>query len=146
MRVLDLACGKGAVSVKLAQKLGVRVKGLDLTPAFVEYARQKAEEFGVQELLEFAVEDVNAAVREERGYDCVIFGSASNVLGSPGETLAKLRETIRPGGYILIDESYLPDEEGQKEIKYKNCDYLTEGQWATLFREAGLELVEAVSL
>ena len=63
-RVLDLACGKGAVSVRLAQKLGVKVKGIDLLPAFLEEARQKAEEFQVGDLCEFVLGDSNEAVKE----------------------------------------------------------------------------------
>ena len=43
-RILDLACGKGAVAVEVAQKLNVRVKGIDLMPEFIEVARQKAIE------------------------------------------------------------------------------------------------------
>ena len=41
-RVLDLACGKGAVSIRMAIELGVLVKGIDIIPEFVEYARQKS--------------------------------------------------------------------------------------------------------
>ena len=64
-RILDLGCGKGAVSVKVAQKLGVKVRGIDLIPEFIEYATQKATEFNVDALCEFAVGDINEAVKAE---------------------------------------------------------------------------------
>ncbi|RQV98859.1 MAG: class I SAM-dependent methyltransferase, partial [Calditrichaeota bacterium] len=38
-RVLDLGCGKGAVSVQLASNFGFRVTGIDVMPAFLEEAR-----------------------------------------------------------------------------------------------------------
>ncbi len=73
--VLDLACGKGAVAVKVAQKLQVHVKGIDLIPEFIEYAVQKAKELNVNNLCEFLLDDINEAVKTEKDYDCVVFGA-----------------------------------------------------------------------
>ena len=142
VRILDLACGKGAVSVKIAQKLRVKVKGIDLIPEFIEFAEQKAKEFDVDDLCEFEIGDINEAVKTETEYDCVILGAVGNVLGSLAETLAKLKATIRDGGYILVEEAYLPDGSKQKSIKY-DYEYLTERQWIDMFNDAGLELVES---
>ena len=128
-RVLDLACGKGAVSVKLAKKLRVKVKGIDLIPEFIAYAAQKAREFSVDDLCEFVVGDINEAVKKEKNYDCVIFGAIGDVLGDHAETLNKLKATVKPGGYLLLD----------------NYDFIPEKQSTALFRETGLELIEAVS-
>jgi SAM-dependent methyltransferase len=143
-KILDLACGKGAVSVKVARQLRVGVKGIDLIPEFIEVAKQKAEEHGVDALCAFAVGDVNEAVKTERDYDAVIFGAAGNVLGSPAETLDKLKAVVKPGGYILIDEGYLPDDGRGDDVRYKNYEMLTETQWVALFKDAGLELLETI--
>jgi len=144
-RVLDLACGKGAISVKIAQKLRIKVKGVDLLPAFTDFAVQKAEEYNVGDLCEFTIDDINEAVKKEKDYDVVILGAVGNVLGNPAETLSKLKATIKTGGYILIDECYLPDGGKQEDVRYCNYEYLTEKQWMDLFTEAGLELIKTVS-
>lgn len=47
---LDLACGKGAVSIGIAKELGNPVKGIDLIPAFIEEAKCKAKEAQVESL------------------------------------------------------------------------------------------------
>ena len=141
-RILDLACGKGAVSVKAAQKLGVKVKGIDLIPEFIEFAAQKAKEFDVENLCEFLVADINKAVKTETGYDCVIFGAVGGVLGTPAETLGKLNATVKQGGYILIDDAYLPDDGSREDVKFNSGVYLTKREWTALFAEAGLELIE----
>jgi len=143
--VLDLACGKGAVSVAVAKKLRVKVKGYDIIPEFIEFAVQKAQEHGVAELCDFEVGDINEVVQVAKGYDVVILGGVGDVLGKPSETLRKLKQTIKTGGYILIDECYLKDGGKQEDVGYNNYEYLTEEQWATLFTESGLELIETVS-
>ncbi|MCL2540254.1 MAG: Na/Pi symporter [Firmicutes bacterium] len=140
-KILDLACGKGAVSVKLAKAMKAKVKGVDIIPEFIEFAKHKAREHKVGYSCRFEVGDINQYVKTEKGYDVVIFGASGNVLGSPLETLNKLKATVRPGGYILIDESYLPDDLTRDDVKTK-YEFLTEKDWRALFDEAGLELVE----
>jgi SAM-dependent methyltransferase len=143
-RVLDLACGKGAVSVAVAKKLQAKVKGIDLIPEFVEVAAKKAVEHGVSHLCEFLAGDINDAVETEKNFDVVIFGAAGDALGNPRETLRKLKQTIRSGGYILIDEGYLKDGYTQENIGYTNYEYLTKSEWDALFEEAGLTIAESL--
>lgn len=145
-RILDLACGKGAVSVKLAQALNVQVTGIDLTPEFIDYAQQKAQAWQVSTLCRFIVGDVNQAAKTEKNYDIVIFGAAGNVLGTPQETLVKLAGTIKPNGHILIDEAYLTDTVTNEAVKYKNYEYFTHEQWLNLFAATGLTVVEEASV
>ena len=145
-RILDLACGKGAVSVKVAQQLQIKVKGIDLIPEFIEYAAQKAREYDVDGLCEFLLDDINEAVKTEKDYDCVIYGAVGpDVLGSPAEALSKLKETVKPGGCILIEEGCIPDEGKRKDIRYNADAYFPLQYWLTLFNKAGLELVETAS-
>lgn len=141
MRVLDLACGKGAVSVALARSLGCEVKGVDLLPDFVAHARDKAREYGVAGRCTFEVADANAAVERERGWDVAILGAAGDILGSYEETLAKLAGTVRPGGYLLIDDGFL--REPNLAVRYPRV-YLTREQWLAVVARQGLTLVEAV--
>ena len=140
--VLDLACGKGNVSVAIAEKFNVKVKGVDLLPDFVIAAINLATRHDLAHLCSFAVGDVNEAIKTEQGYDCVIFGAAGNILGNPAEMLIKLKNTIKPGGLILIDEGFLPEDATQEILQYNNYEMLTEKQWHTLFAESGLQLLE----
>ena len=144
-QILDLACGKGAAAVKIAQSLNVRIKGIDLIPEFIEYATCKAKEFHVDSLCNFVTGDINSAVFEEKNYDCVILGSAGDVLGSPAETFDKLKLTINPKGYILFYDVYLTDITQKESIQYKDRKYLTYGQWLDIFSQSGLKPAEAVT-
>lgn len=142
-KVLDLGCGKGAVSVSICRELGIRAKGIDLLPEFIEVARSKANEYGVSSRCEFTVQDINVSVETESGYDIVILGAVGNVLGEPAETLEKLKGVIRSNGFILIDEGYL--DGNQADVRYQNYEYLTLEQWEDLFRDLNLELIAGVT-
>ena len=144
-KILDLACGKGAVAINIAKSLGINVYGFDLIPEFIDYANKKAKELNVGSLCNFSCSDVNDIVNIETDYDCVIFGAAGNILGSPQETLSKLRKTVRTQGYILIDDAYLSGDSKNEDINYQNYEYLNHEQWISLFRSIGLKLVDEVS-
>lgn len=137
-RVLDLGCGKGAISIRLAQELGCCCKGIDLLPDFVQYAREKATEYDVDGLCEFTVGDITEAVQAERGYDLVIYGAVGNILGSPYEILRALAGTVRPGGRILLDDAYLA--EGNESAPLFQGDYPTLSEWKSVISEVGLKL------
>lgn len=143
-RILDLGCGKGAVLVRIAESLGISVVGYDIMPDFIEYAKQKASEFGVSSLCHFTVGDANEIVETEKGYDCVILGATGDILGRPPETLKKLKKTIKPEGFILLDEAFLPDGLNSDKAILSNYEYLKHEQWLRLFDENGLSLLGEV--
>jgi ubiquinone/menaquinone biosynthesis C-methylase UbiE len=142
LKVLDLGCGKGAVSIELAKAFGFTVKGIDLLPEFIEYARQKAEEMKVSSLCEFVTGDMNLAVETEKNYDMVILGSVGSVLGGPLETLLRLKKVIKPeGGYIILDDAYIREPENDPVLK-SGGDYYSYAHWLEAFDQAGLLLIE----
>jgi len=106
-RVLDLGCGKGAVSVQLAKTLGFQIVGIDGCEPFLEAARQKSREYGVESQCEFILTDLRSYLQDARDFDIVILASLGSVLGNLSETVGKLRTTLRGGGYIIIDDGFL---------------------------------------
>jgi ubiquinone/menaquinone biosynthesis C-methylase UbiE len=139
LKILDLGCGKGAVGIKLAKAFGCEVKGIDLMPGFVEYAKQKAEDWDVSPLCEFAVGDINHALKQEREYDVVILGAIGDVLGRPRETLLKLKNVLKPNGYIIIDDAYLRDDK-DRPPRWSG-EYLCYKEWLDVFRKTGVRLI-----
>lgn len=107
--VLDLACGKGAVAVALAEQLGVRVEGMDAFPPFLRAARALAAERGVSHRCRFEQGDIRNLLGQERQYDVALLLSVGPVLGDYAQTIAGLRRLVRAGGYIVIEEGFLAD-------------------------------------
>ena len=133
-RVLDLACGKGAVGIALAKALGCTVQGVDLLPAFIDEARRKAKTHGVEALCTFQVGDIQVSVTQEKDYDLVILGAVGDVLGNPEETLRSLGRTILPRGHVLLDDGY-----GEPSAE---TGAATRTQWMDFIKRAGFTLVE----
>ena len=133
-KVLDLACGKGAVSVQVAKALGCMVKGIDIIPEFIDFANKKAQEYGVENLCEFKVGDINEAVMVEKGYDIVILGAVGDVLGNPEETIQQFKSTVKKGGYVFIDDAYGNDDSDGR--------YPTRKKWLLFFKNAGVKLLD----
>ena len=144
-KILDLCCGKGAVSVALARELGAMVKGVDMMPEFLEYAREKAAEAGVGHLCEFELRDAKEAVKTERGYDCVVYGAAGDALGEPAVIPRKLRDTVKTGGLVVIAEGYLREGASNRDYKWQSYEIPDRARYMEYFEAAGLELVEEIA-
>jgi SAM-dependent methyltransferase len=110
-KVLDLGCGKGAVSVQIASKFGFHVVGVDALPEFLKDAHKKSSEYQVSNLCTFIEQDILAYVSDRRSFDVVILASLGGIFGSNKNTIKKLRTQVRPGGYIVIDDGYLKKRE-----------------------------------
>ncbi|MCG8430743.1 MAG: methyltransferase domain-containing protein, partial [Candidatus Omnitrophica bacterium] len=63
LRVLDLGCGKGAVSVKIAKEFKCDCFGIDAMEGFIDEANRKAKEHGVEHLCHFEAGDIRERVK-----------------------------------------------------------------------------------
>ncbi|HDR52606.1 MAG TPA: class I SAM-dependent methyltransferase [Mariniphaga anaerophila] len=106
-KVLDLGCGKGAISVKTAKKLGCSCLGIDAISEFIDFARLKANEYRVSHLCIFETGDIRKMINRPARYDIIISGAIGPVLGNYYETLTKLKLCLNETGIIIIDDGYI---------------------------------------
>jgi SAM-dependent methyltransferase len=101
-RVLDLGCGPGLYTNRLA-RLGHRCVGIDFSPASIEYAREQAEEAGLE--CTYIHQDIREGdYGDEYGLVMSIFGEL-NVF-RPREvrsTLEKACRALLPDGFLLLE-------------------------------------------
>lgn len=109
-RVLDLGCGKGAVSIRIAEELGCPVKGIDAMPAFIDAARARATEHRVGRLCRFVIGDIRTRTWEPEKFDVIVFGALGRILGDMKETLTFLAGSLSERGYVLLDDGFLEDD------------------------------------
>jgi cyclopropane-fatty-acyl-phospholipid synthase len=100
-RVLDIGCGWGSFALHAAREHGARVLGITLSPPQVDYARRRAREEGVEELVEFQVMDYRELSAEP--FDAVVSIGMVEHVGEDRIDLyaSRLRELLRPGGRLL---------------------------------------------
>jgi SAM-dependent methyltransferase len=101
--VCDLACGPGRHALELARR-GFRVTGVDRTTAYLEGARTKAAEEGLE------AEWVEADMREFRrpeGFDAIVnLFTAFGYFEDPDEDLRvaeNFAASLKPGGTLVMD-------------------------------------------
>lgn len=109
-RVLDLGCGKGAIAIRLAQEFGFPILGIDGFEPFIAEARKKAREHDVEQLCRFRCADLRDYLSPTEIYDVVIYAAVGGAPGNLKENVGKLRNCVRPGGYIIIDDAFLADK------------------------------------
>jgi ubiquinone/menaquinone biosynthesis C-methylase UbiE len=99
VRWLDVACGTGAVA-ELAAAAGATVVGIDLAPALIETARERAAERGLE--IDYRVGDCEQLELADGGFDVV--SSTCGIMFAPDHR-ASARELARmtgPGGRIAL--------------------------------------------
>ncbi len=102
-RLLEVGCGPGHLSVRLARDRGFEVTGLDLDPSMVERARANAAcEGGAADGLRFEVGDVAALPFADQSFDVVVSTMSMHHWDDPQAGLAEIARVLRPGGRALI--------------------------------------------
>jgi len=120
LKIADLGCGKGAVSIALARQLSCNITGIDAIPQFIDAARYYANRYDVQSRCHFEVGDIRKKVHRLSGFDYVILGSIGPVLGSPEQTLYLVQKCLNAEGMIVWDDAYLKDPAAEGSGLYQN--------------------------
>ncbi len=103
-RVLEVGCGPGRLSIRLARQHGLDVTGLDLDPAMIERAQANADRpgNGDERRPSFLVGDVASLAFPDGSFDLVVSTLSMHHWADPTAGLAEIGRVLRPGGRALI--------------------------------------------
>ena len=146
-RVLDVGSGKGELALDLARRAGVRVVGVDVSPRYLAFARERSAHPHV----EYVEADV-LTWRPEESFDVVVLSNVLEHVDRRVELLRMLVETARPDRLLLrvpvrTRHWHVPlrrelglehRSDPQHFVEYTEDDLVAE------LREAGLEATEVV--
>jgi len=135
--VLDLGCGKGAVSVKLAAALKCNCYGIDGIPEFIETSKEKAREYGVDKLCQFEVGDIREKIEALGKFDVIILGAIGQVFGDYYATLTTLSKHLTLEGIIIINDAYIEDSS-----TFQHPAVLPRRELLRQVEQAGMELID----
>ena len=105
--VVDLACGDGAYTKRLARRVGDSgvVLALDLSSAFLDRARSGLEEDALRDRTRFVQMDVEHSPVVEGNADLVWCAQSLYSLPDPSSAVRRMAALARPGGRIAVFES-----------------------------------------
>jgi SAM-dependent methyltransferase len=104
-QLLDLACGSGRPTLRIAQKTGCHVSGVDLHDEAIASAKASARELGYEGRTKFY--QGNAAERlsfADASFDAVTCIDAINHLPNRLRALEEWRRVLKPGGHLLFTD------------------------------------------
>ncbi len=107
--MLDLACGTGEMLCTWARDYQVTGTGIDISTAFIAAARAGAIELGADDQVRFVHGDASGHVASEPAGIASCIGATWIGGGVPG-TVDLLRQSLQPGGVMLIGEPYWRQE------------------------------------
>ncbi|MCX6399756.1 MAG: cyclopropane-fatty-acyl-phospholipid synthase [Propionibacteriales bacterium] len=154
MRLLDVGCGWGSLSLHAAEQFGARVVGVTISAEQKRFAEAAAQRRGLSDRVEFQLCDYRDAV-PMRGaeYDAVASLEMGEHVGEKNyPTYAQvLHDAVRPGGRVLVQqmsrtgrwpgggpfiESFIAPDMYMRPV----------GATAVLLEEAGLEVRDVHAL
>jgi len=157
MRVLDLGCGPGFVSLELAERVGPtgEVVALDEAPHWTGWLALKAKERGLANLRTLNSR-IERADLQEQSFDLVFSRWVFSFLSDPSAVATSVARCLVPGGVLAIEDynhegvSLFPESEGFRAAvratralyKQSGGDQFVMGRIPAIFVAAGLETVE----
>jgi SAM-dependent methyltransferase len=99
MRILDVACGAGQISIPAAQA-GAKVTGVDIATNLVEQARARARAGNLD--ARFDEGDAEMLPYGDDSFDLVISLIGAMFAPRPERVAAELKRVCRPGGRIIM--------------------------------------------
>jgi ubiquinone/menaquinone biosynthesis C-methylase UbiE len=147
--VLEVAVGTG---LNLPHyPTGVALTGVELSPAMLDLARQRASDLGIA--ADLRIGDAQALPFADATFDTVVCTLSLCTIPDPAAAIAEMRRVLRPGGVMLlldhIGSSWWPVWAVQRLVEQFTSraagEYMTRRQ-LPLVRAAGFEIGETQRL
>lgn len=149
IRQLDLCCGKGEMLCTWSARYGLTATGVDISPVFLEAARQRALELECSQRVGFVEADARSYPIPEASFDIISCLGATWIGGGLVGTLKLMRPGLRNrNSLLLVGEPYWidppPDEAYELLADGKREMFTSLAGTLDRIESQDLELVEMV--
>ena len=105
MRMLDVGCGWGSLSLHAAEHYGARVTGVTIAAEQKRFIDRRIAERGLEDLVEIRLQDYRDVPERDHfdGVGSLEMGEHVGEANYPSYA-AVLRRTVRPGGRVLVQQ------------------------------------------
>jgi ubiquinone/menaquinone biosynthesis C-methylase UbiE len=105
-RVLEIGCGSGRYALRVAERVGCRIAGLDVNSHGIRNANQLAGQAGLSSMARFEECDVSRTLPFENGsFDAVFSNDVLCHIPGRAATLAEMYRVLKPGGRLLYSDA-----------------------------------------
>lgn len=157
--VLEVGCGVGYTACEIARKYRTRVVGIDISEKMIAKAKKRAQSLGLENIVEFRMEDVAKLPFDDAMFDVVLMESLLNILGEPEvitKALGEIYRVTKPGGRVGANEVFI-DAEAPAEVRARLRELLegvygpgsnlarhSDEQFRSWFEGAGLPVIQMI--
>ncbi|MEV6315560.1 methyltransferase domain-containing protein [Streptomyces sp. NPDC051776] len=156
-RVLDLGCGSGAPSIRLARTTGAQVVGITNSAVQIEAAVRNGQEAGLGDRVSFICADATVLDFEAESFDAVLMIESIFHLPDRLGALREVARVLRPGGRVALtdlldlDPAPAPMEQAVGDLAEHSREQghaalvakpVRLEEYSSLLEQAGLVLVE----
>ena len=149
-QVLEIGCGSGRYALRLAEKIGCRITGLDLNSRGIRNANQLASQAGLTSIAKFEECDVSGTLPFEGGSVDAVF-SNDVLCHIPGRAavLAEIYRVLKPGGCLLYSDALvvgglLSHEEIATRSSIGYYFFSPPGENERLLKDAGFRVINVI--
>ena len=146
-RQLDLACGKAEMLCRWSQTYGISGVGVDISPVFLDAAKNRANELGVSDKITFVHGDAAEYPHETPEFDIVSCIGATWIGDGLTGTIELMNPALKPGGLMLIGEPYWtdpPPEPAYAALGVNKSDYVSLEETYDRIESSGFRLIEMI--
>ena len=151
-RIIDIGCGAGGLSRKLAQIVSEgEVVGLDISEGYIKKLKKckEGDKSGEYDNIVFMLASAEDIPRPDNYFDHAVCSESFGFWSEPEKGLKEIRRVLKPGGKLLIVNSY---KEAPISVKilvkvfslflaYKDKPYSSQ-EFRELFQRAGFSVVD----
>jgi ubiquinone/menaquinone biosynthesis C-methylase UbiE len=139
-RVLDLGCGTGLLSLKLLEKAGCFITGIDNSEEMISIFKEKIKKFKLEDRINCLLMDFDSLNFKNNFFDLIVSSVALHHLKDKLTTLKKLHRFLKPKGTLLIAELDMDTTGRHTDIKrFKRILKVLEQEWIFALKDAGVE-------
>jgi SAM-dependent methyltransferase len=141
--VLDAGCGAGITPRYLAQTIGCRVVGIDISERMIAWARRRLLSASIGDRVTLGVADAQRLPFADGTFDAVICESVTAFVPDKPRALAEYARVTRPGGYVgLAEGTWLtpppPELAAYLARVMDGADFQRPDTWQSFLAGAGL--------
>ena len=151
-RVLEVACGSGGVSTRIAQETAAAVTGVDLNPFAIRAAQRRTVSSACRVAPEFLLADADRSLPfPDRSFDFVFCNDSINHFRDRLQVLCDWKRLLRPGGCCLYtDPVVVTGLVSNAELAARSSIgfflFSAQGVNEALLAQAGMPVVKTVDL